>query len=144
MFNTDGRNPAHTTKQLDREGKNFIVVATEQIKRNQQICLSYGELANVELLTQFGFMLSEMDSPPERAFVDCTKLLEERLNADGGPEVRDESGWRSWDFFTTRLLTFFGRSLVLCSASASSQLTICLLAMPTARLGIVQSPIHTV
>jgi hypothetical protein len=88
LFNTDGKQPQHTAKKLAPDGRSFIVYATQPIKRHQQVCLSYGELTNVDLLSQFGFVLTEEALSSDRAFVDCTKLLEERLNAQGGPEVR--------------------------------------------------------
>ena len=86
MFNTDGRPSPHTAKRLDKSGKSFTVYATRAIKRGSQVCLSYGDLANVDLLSQFGFVLPELGAPPDVGFVDCTVFLEERLNAAGGAE----------------------------------------------------------
>ena len=87
MFNHDGRYPPHTAKRVEQDGKSFVIYATRPIKKGSQVFLSYGNLANFELLSQFGFVLTELASPPDVALVDCTQFLEERLNAAGGPQA---------------------------------------------------------
>jgi hypothetical protein len=57
MANHDGRYPQHTAKGLEEDGKTFVVLATERIKQGAQVCLTYGNLANLLLLPQFGFVL---------------------------------------------------------------------------------------
>jgi len=57
MANHDGRYPQHTAKGLEEDGKTFVVLATERIKQGAQVCLTYGNLANLLLLPQFGSVL---------------------------------------------------------------------------------------
>jgi len=65
MANHDGRTPQHTAKGLEEDGRSFVVLATEPIRKGTQVCLSYGELPNCVLLPQFGFVLASLDAPPE-------------------------------------------------------------------------------
>ena len=57
------------------------VIATEEIKKGQQVCLTYGNLANWLLLQQWGFVLTELVSPPDVALVDCAPCFD-GLKAD--------------------------------------------------------------
>ena len=57
------------------------VIATEEIKKGQQVCLTYGNLANWLLLQQWGFVLTELGSPPDVALVDCAPCFD-GLKAD--------------------------------------------------------------
>lgn len=87
MANHDGRYPQHTAKGLEEDGESFVVLATEPIKRNQQVCLTYGNLANFMLLPQFGFVLTELASPPDIGIVNCADLIATVNAADGGPKL---------------------------------------------------------
>lgn len=73
-----------------RAGKTFVVLATERIKEGAQVCLTYGNLANLLLLPQFGFVLPSLTAPPDIALVDCAELLEDVRRADGGAARLDE------------------------------------------------------
>ena len=75
MHTQDGRYPQHTVKGLEENGESFVVLASEPIARHQQVCLTYGNLANFLLLPQFGFVLPELPSPPDLALVDCSPLV---------------------------------------------------------------------
>jgi FKBP-type peptidyl-prolyl cis-trans isomerase len=90
MANHDGRYPQHTAKGLEEDGKTFVVLATERIKEGAQVCLTYGNLANLLLLPQFGFVLPSLTAPPDIALVDCAELLEDVRRADGGAARLDE------------------------------------------------------
>ena len=64
------------------------MLATEPIKRGQQVCLTYGNLANFLLLPQFGFVLPDLGSPPDIALVDCASVMQ-HVKQSGGA-VLDE------------------------------------------------------
>jgi len=84
MANHDGRYPQHTAKGLEEDGESFVVLATEAIKRNAQVHLAYGDLSNLDLLTQYGFVLPELGSPSDIALVDCANVIEHASERDGG------------------------------------------------------------
>jgi FKBP-type peptidyl-prolyl cis-trans isomerase len=86
MANHDGRYPQHTAKGLEEDGNSFVVLATEAIKRNTQVCLTYGDLSNFYLLPQFGFVLPELGPPTDHALVDCAHVVKYASEADGGSE----------------------------------------------------------
>lgn len=88
--------PPHTVKGLSDDGKEFIIVAREPIKRGEQLFLSYGPLPNLTLLLQFGFVLRR--NANDFGLVDCTALLQleggvaaERA-ADEGLMMREVGG----------------------------------------------------
>ena len=63
--------------------QSFVVLATESIKRGQQVFLTYGKLANFLLLPQFGFVLMDLGSPPDIALIDCTSVIGRVKQSDG-------------------------------------------------------------
>ena len=84
MANHDGNYPQHTAKGLEEDGESFAVLATAPIRRNAQVCLTYGNLPNFNLLPQFGFVLPTLPSPPDAALVDCAACIESVRRRDGG------------------------------------------------------------
>lgn len=73
----DMANHAHvprTVKGLEEEGEAFVVLAAEPIKAGQEVHLSYGNVPNLLLLMQFGFVLA--DHPPDIGLVNCEAAFE--------------------------------------------------------------------
>ena len=52
--------------------------------------MTYGNLANLLLLPQFGFVLPSLTAPPDIALVDCAEVLEDVRRADGGAARLDD------------------------------------------------------
>ena len=64
--------------------------SSPRIKQGDQVCLTYGNLANLLLLPQFGFVLPSLTAPPDIALVDCAEVLEDVRRADGGAARLDD------------------------------------------------------
>ena len=64
--------------------------SSPRIKQGDQVCLTYGNLANLLLLPQFGFVLPSLTAPPDIALVDCAEVLEDVRCADGGAARLDD------------------------------------------------------
>ncbi|KAA8493171.1 Histone-lysine N-methyltransferase setd3 [Porphyridium purpureum] len=63
----------NTVKGLDETGENFVVLARQNIGAQQQVYLSYGDVPNMILLQQFGFVLD--GNPYSEALIDCQLVL---------------------------------------------------------------------
>merc|ERR1719443_1411959 len=83
MANHDGSTTPHTAKGLEADGKSFVVVAATTIPKDSQVFLSYGNVSNMVLLRQWGFVLPSLASPPDAAIVDISHLI----TLDGAADV---------------------------------------------------------